>query len=76
MKEIIFNETKPKRLDLYINEKYPLIRPSVLNKFLRQNNLNKQKEKYLCLTICLVVVAVVMTITINAIAVADLIVSG
>ena len=45
MKEIIFNETKPKRLDLYINEKYPLIRPSVLNKFLRQNKVKVNGQK-------------------------------
>jgi len=39
MKELIFKGTKPVRLDIYIREKYPLIRPNVLNRFLRQNKV-------------------------------------
>lgn len=45
MKEIVFNETKPKRLDIYIKEQYPLIRPNNLNKFLRQNKVKVNGNK-------------------------------
>ena len=45
MKEIIFNENKPQRLDLYINEKFPLIRPNNLNKFVRQNKVKVNGAK-------------------------------
>lgn len=39
MKEIIFKGARPVRLDIFLNEQYPLIRPNVLNKFLRQNKV-------------------------------------
>ena len=39
LKELVFKGTKPVRLDIYLNEQYPLIRPNVLNKFLRQNKV-------------------------------------
>ena len=39
MKELIFKGVKPARLDIYLSEEYPLIRPNVLNKFLRQNKV-------------------------------------
>ena len=45
MKEIIFNEAKPKRLDLYISEKYPLIRPNAVNKYIRQNKIKVNGTK-------------------------------
>ena len=39
MKELVFKDTKSIRLDLYISDKYPMIRPGILNKFLRQNKI-------------------------------------
>lgn len=45
MKELIFNENKPKRLDVYINEQFPLIRPTNLNKFIRQNKVKVNGTK-------------------------------
>ena len=45
MKELIFNENKPKRLDVYINEQFPLIRPTSLNKFVRQNKVKVNGAK-------------------------------
>ena len=45
MKEIIFNETRPQRLDLYISEKFPLIRPNNVNKFARQNKIKVNGAK-------------------------------
>ena len=39
MKELIYKDSKAVRLDSWLNDKYPLIRPSVLNKFLRQNKV-------------------------------------
>lgn len=45
MKEIIFSETKPKRLDLYISERFPLIRPNAVNKHLRQNKIKVNRNK-------------------------------
>ena len=45
MKEIIFNENKSKRLDIYINEKFPLIRLNHLNKFVRQNKVKVNGAK-------------------------------
>ena len=45
LKELIFKGTKPVRLDIYLNEQYPLIRPSVLNKFLRQNKVKVNGAK-------------------------------
>ena len=45
LKELIFKGTKPVRLDIYLNEQYPLIRPSVLNKFLRQNKVKVNGTK-------------------------------
>lgn len=45
MKEIIFNENKTKRLDIYISEKYPLIRPNSINKFVRQNKVKVNGSK-------------------------------
>ena len=45
MKELIFNENKPKRLDVYINEQFSLIRPTNLNKFIRQNKVKVNGTK-------------------------------
>ena len=45
MKEIIFNETKPKRLDIYISERFPLIRPGNFNKLIRQNKVKVNGTK-------------------------------
>ena len=45
MKELIFNENKPKRLDVYINEQFPLIRPTSLNKLVRQNKVKVNGAK-------------------------------
>lgn len=45
MKELIFNETKSKRLDIYLNEKFPLIRPTAVNKYLRQNKIKINGSK-------------------------------
>lgn len=45
LKELIFKGTKPVRLDIYLNEQYPLIRPNVLNKFLRQNKVKVNGSK-------------------------------
>lgn len=45
MKDLIFKETKPKRLDLYISEKYPLIRQSYVGKYLRQNKIKVNGTK-------------------------------
>ena len=45
MKELIFNENNPKRLDIYINEQFPLIRPTSFNKFIRQNKVKLNGAK-------------------------------
>ena len=45
MKELIFKGTKQPRLDIYLSEKYPMIRPGVLNKFLRQNKVKVNGSK-------------------------------
>ena len=45
LKELIFKGTKPVRLDIYLNDEYPLIRPNVLNKFLRQNKVKVNGTK-------------------------------
>ena len=45
LKELIFKGTKPVRLDIYLNDEYPLIRPGVLNKFLRQNKVKVNGAK-------------------------------
>ena len=45
LKELIFKGVKPVRLDIYLSEQYPLIRPSVLNKFLRQNKVKVNGSK-------------------------------
>ena len=39
MKELVYKDCKAVRLDSFLGDKYPLIRPSVLNKFLRQNKV-------------------------------------
>ncbi len=45
MKELIYKELKQQRLDLYLSEKYPLIRSGVYNKFIRQNKIKVNGSK-------------------------------
>lgn len=45
MKELIYKDLKSQRLDIYLNNLYPLIRPNVLNKFLRQNKVKVNGTK-------------------------------
>lgn len=45
MKDLIFKGAKPVRLDIYLNENYPLLRPNVLNKFTRQNKVKVNGSK-------------------------------
>ena len=45
MKELIYKGKNPVRLDSYISEKYPLVRPGTLNKFLRQNKVKVNGAK-------------------------------
>ena len=45
LKELIFKGSKPVRLDIYLSNEYPLIRPNVLNKFLRQNKVKVNGAK-------------------------------
>lgn len=45
MRELIFKGAKPVRFDSYICEKYPLIRPGAVSKFLRQNKIKINGSK-------------------------------
>ncbi len=45
MKEIIYKEIKQERIYTFLSQKYPLIRLSVFNKFLRQNKIKVNGTK-------------------------------
>lgn len=45
MKEVIYKSNKPIRLDIFLQDSYPLLKLGIVNKFLRQNKIKINGKK-------------------------------